>query len=149
MRCPEPFAGPVALSLTPIPMPNAPLNATSSFPSLTVSDLAKSLHFYVDGLGFEVVDRNEVDGVLRFAMLKSGTVTVGIGQDDFAKGRDRVKGTGLRVWLTTRQDLAALAARAKAAGLKLDADPAPLPWGPMAFALVDPDGFAITICSEG
>lgn len=129
-------------------MPDAMLDATSSFPSLTVRDLTKSLHFYVDGLGFDVVERNEVDGVLRFAMLKSGTVMVGIGQDDFAKGRDRVKGTGLRLWLMTKQDLSALATRAKAAGLKLDADPAPLPWGPMAFALVDPDGFAITICSD-
>ena len=129
-------------------MPTPSLNATGSFPALTVSDLAKSLHFYVDGLGFEVVERNEVDGVLRFAMLKSGTAMVGIGQDDFAKGRARVKGTGLRLWLMTKQDLGALATRAKAAGLELDAEPAPLPWGPTAFALVDPDGFAITICSE-
>ena len=126
----------------------ATLNATSSFPSITVSDLTKSLHFYVDGLGFEVVERNEVEGVLRFAMLKSGGSMVGLGQDDFAKGRDRVKGTGLRLWFMTKQDLPTLATRAKAAGLKLDGDPAPLPWGPTAFGLVDPDGFAITICGE-
>ena len=121
------------------------LNATAIFPSITASDLTKSLHFYVDGLGFEVVDRHEENGVLRFAMLKAGTVMLGVGQDDFAKGRDRVKGVGLRTWIQTDQDLAALAARAKAAGLKLDADPAPLEWGPMAFALVDPDGFMVTI----
>jgi len=123
------------------------LNAKSMFPSLTASDLTKSLHFYVDGLGFEIADRSEVDGVLRFAMLKAGNTMLGIGQDDFAKGRDRTKGVGLRFWLNTEQDLVALADRAKAAGLKLDADPAPLPWGPMAFALVDPDGFLITICA--
>lgn len=121
------------------------LSAKSIFPSLTVSDLTKSLHFYVDGLGFEIVDRNEVDGVLRFAMLKAGAVMLGVGQDDFAKGRDRVKGIGARIWINTDQDLVALANRAKAAGVKLDADPAPLPWGPMAFAMVDPDGFMLTI----
>ena len=129
-------------------MATAILNATGSFPSLTVADLTKSLHFYVDGLGFEIVDRNEVDGVLRFAMLKSGNVTLGIGQDDFAKGRDRVKGIGARLWIQTGEDLVALAARARAAGLKLDADPAPLPWGPMAFGLADPDGFLLTIVSD-
>ncbi len=123
------------------------LNAKTAFPSLTVSDLAKSLHFYVDALGFEIVHRSEVDGVLRFAMLKAGNVTLGIGQDDFAKGRDRVKGTGARLWFETDQDLTALANRAKAAGVKLDGDPAPLSWGPIAFALVDPDGFLITICN--
>ncbi len=123
------------------------LNAKSMFPSLTASDLTKSLHFYVDGLGFEIADRSEVDGVLRFAMLKAGNTMLGIGQDDFAKGRDRTKGVGVRFWLNTEQDLVALADRAKAAGLTLDADPAPLPWGPMAFALVDPDGFLLTICA--
>ena len=123
------------------------LNAKSMFPSLTASDLSRSLHFYVDGLGFEIADRSETDGVLRFAMLKAGNTMLGIGQDDFAKGRDRSKGVGVRFWLQTEQDLVALADRAKAAGLKLDADPAPLPWGPMAFALADPDGFLITICA--
>jgi uncharacterized glyoxalase superfamily protein PhnB len=121
------------------------LNATSSFLSLTANDLAKSLNFYVDALGFEVVDRSEADGVLRFAMLKAGNVTLGIGQDDFAKGRDRAKGVGARLWIQTDEDLVALASRAKAAGVKLDADPAPLPWGPIAFGLVDPDGFLLTI----
>ncbi len=124
------------------------LNAKSSFPSLTATDLTRSLHFYVDGLGFEIVERNEVEGVLRFAMLKSGNVTLGIGQDDFAKGKNRVKGVGARFWIQTDADLTALAARAKAAGITLDADPAPLPWGPMAFALTDPDGFLLTIVSD-
>lgn len=123
------------------------LHAKSMFPSLTASDLTRSLHFYVDGLGFEIVDRSVVDGVLHFVMLKAGTTMLGIGQDDFAKGRDRTKGVGVRFWFQTEQDLVALADRAKAAGLTLDADPAPLPWGPMAFALVDPDGFLLTICA--
>jgi len=77
------------------------LNAKSMFPSLTASDLTRSLHFYVDGLGFEIVDRSEVDGVLHFAMLKAGSAMLGIGQDDFAKGRDRAKGIGARFWIQT------------------------------------------------
>ena len=126
----------------------AALNATGTFPSLTASDITRSLHFYVEGLGFEIVDRHEVEGVLRFAMLKSGNMTLGVGQDDFAKGRDRAKGVGMRIWIRTTEDLVAVANRAKAAGLALDGDPAPLSWGPMAFALVDPDGFMLTITGE-
>ena len=129
-------------------MASAALNANGIFLSFTVSDLAKSLHFYVDGLGFEILDRNEVDGVLRFAMLKAGDAMVGLGQDDFAKGRDRVKGVGTRLYLQTKQDLVALADRAKAAGIKLDGDPAPLSWGPLGFSLVDPDGFLLTINND-
>jgi catechol 2,3-dioxygenase-like lactoylglutathione lyase family enzyme len=121
------------------------LNATANFPSITASDLSKSIHFYVDGLGFEIVDRHEADGVLRFVMLKAGTAMLGVGQDDFAKGRDRKKGVGVRYWFQTEQDIAALATRAKASGLTLDGEPAPLEWGPMAFQLVDPDGFLLTI----
>lgn len=123
------------------------LNSTAAFASITASDLSKSIHFYVEGLGFEIVDRNEAEGVLRFVMLKAGTALLGIGQDDFAKGRDRVKGVGVRYWYRTEQDIVALANRAKAAGLTLDGEPAALPWGPMAFQLIDPDGFLLTISS--
>jgi catechol 2,3-dioxygenase-like lactoylglutathione lyase family enzyme len=121
------------------------LNASGSFPSFTASDLEKSLHFYTAGLGFEIAERHEEDGKLLFASVQGGNARIGIGQDDFAKGRDRVKGTGVRIWISTDQDIHAIAARAKAAGITLDADPAPLPWGPMAFAVRDPDGFNLTI----
>lgn len=113
-------------------------------PSLTVNDVAKSIHFY-EGLGFAVADRHEAEGVLRFAMLKAGEAQIGVGQDDFAKGRDRVKGTGVRLWLTTKADLKQLADSAKAAGIKLDSEVQPLPWGQLAFTVTDPDGYAITI----
>ncbi len=55
----------------------------------------------------------------------------------------------MRMWITTDQDVTALAERAKAAGLKLDSEPAALPWGPMGFSLTDPDGFALTISNDG
>ena len=126
---------------------NEGLRATVS-PSLTVNDVRKSLAFYVDGLGFEVERQNEVDGVLRFAMLKAGDARLGIGQDDFAKGHDRKKGVGHRIWLRTNQDLHALAERAKRAGITLDSDVTKLPWGTMAFTFTDPDGFAFTVASE-
>ncbi len=125
------------------------LQAKGIAPGFTVNDLEKSLHFYTEGLGFEVTETQEEDGKIRFAMMKAGNAHLGIGQDDFKKGRDRVKGVGMRMWITTDQDVTALAERAKAAGLKLDSEPAALPWGPMGFALTDPDGFALTISNDG
>lgn len=116
-------------------------------PSLTVNDLERSIAFYTEGFGFEVVERHERDGRLAFVRLQAGQARIGLGRDDGAKGKDRVKGVGARLWLATTQDIVALAAQARAAGITLDGDPAPLPWGPMALSFVDPDGFLFTICS--
>jgi uncharacterized glyoxalase superfamily protein PhnB len=117
-------------------------------PGLTVNDLQSSLRFYTQGLGFSVKEKNEVDGQVRFAMLKAGDGELGLGQDDFAKGRNRVKGIGMRLWISTAQDLRVLADQAKAAGITLDSDVAALPWGPLAFTVTDPDGFKLTIAND-
>jgi catechol 2,3-dioxygenase-like lactoylglutathione lyase family enzyme len=127
---------------------SAPALATQDFNvSLTCGDIQKSIRFYTEGLGFEIVHKMEDGGKIQFVQLKAGTAMIGLGQDDFAKGKDRSKGIGLRVWLNTPQDITALAARAAAAGLKIDEGPKALPWGPMAFAITDPDGFKLTVAN--
>lgn len=130
-------------------MTTTALRVRSLMPTLTVNDLKKSIQFYRDGLGFavseEMKDGSEVKGVL----LEAGGVGLGLSQDDFSKGRDRVKGVGMRLYLQTDQDVAALAGQAKAAGIKLNDGPAPLPWGPMGFTVTDPDGFKLTISNPG
>jgi catechol 2,3-dioxygenase-like lactoylglutathione lyase family enzyme len=124
------------------------LNAKSLVPHITASDLERSIRFYTEGLGFEIAHKHETDGHLQYVTLKAGDAQLGIGRDDFAKGRDRVKGTGLRLWISTKQDITAQAERAKTAGIKLDEGPQALPWGPMAFAVTDPDGFKVTIAHD-
>ncbi|MBI4543720.1 MAG: VOC family protein [Gemmatimonadetes bacterium] len=124
------------------------LQALSLTPTLTVNDLQRSLRFYTDGLGFAIEDQTEVEGQVRFVVLRAGASRLGLAQDDFAKGRDRVKGVGMRIWVDTGQDITALAERAKVAGITLDNGPSPLPWGPMGFAVTDPDGFKLTIANE-
>ncbi|HEX7023217.1 MAG TPA: VOC family protein [Gemmatimonadales bacterium] len=126
-------------------MTTATLQARSLSTGLTVNDLARSLHFYRDGLGFAVGEKHEIDGEVKYVMLQAGDATLGLSQDDFAKGKNRVKGVGMRLYLETDQDLAALAHQARNAGIALDGDPAPLPWGPMGFTVTDPDGFKLTI----
>ena len=125
------------------------LEARAIMPTLTVNDLEKSLQFYVEGLGFDVMERTESDGEVVFVALQAGDASLGLGRDDFAKGRDRIKGVGMRLWISTEQDIVALANRAKGAGLTLDGEPEPLPWGPLAFSVKDPDGFAITFSAGG
>src|SRR6202022_27470 len=70
------------------------LRALSAGPP--AGDLERSIHFYVEGLGFSVKERWERDGRLMGVMLLAGTCELGLAQDDWAKGRDRVKGVGFR-----------------------------------------------------
>ena len=124
------------------------LQATSIVPTLTVNDLKGSIRFYTEGLGFEVSEKHEQDGKLLGVMINAGGSTLGLSQDDFAKGRDRVKGVGMRLYLETDQNIEELAAQAKSAGIKFSDGPGPLPWGPMGFTVTDPDGFKMTISNR-
>ena len=116
--------------------------------SLTVSDLEKSIGWYRDVLGFTVGERWEEAGRTRGVQMKAGACDIMLDQDDFAKGRDRRKGEGFRIWVATIQDITAIAARVKAAGWPLDREPSETPWGDWAFAVSDPDGFKITFVQE-
>jgi uncharacterized glyoxalase superfamily protein PhnB len=99
-------------------------------------------------LGFAEVDRMENNGVLQGAMIAAGDANLGVSQDDFSKGRDRKKGLGLSIYIETSQDLDELAGRAKQAGILLDKDPGPLPWGPIGFSAKDPDGVTIYVSNS-
>ena len=123
------------------------LNATNVVPSLTVDDIAKSLAFY-ETLGFIVKDRWEENGTLMYAMLQSGRLQVGLNQDDWKKGRDRSKGLGVRLHIETAQHVDEIAARVKAAGITLDAEPFDTPWKTRQFELTDPSGFKLTVSTE-
>ncbi len=126
-------------------MTTATLQARSLVPSLTVNDLERSTRFYIEGLGFALEDEYKTDGEVTGVMLAAGETKLGLSQDDFAKGRDRAKGVGIRLYLETDQDVKVLARQAQKTGIRLDSDPAPLPWGPIGFTLTDPDGFKLTI----
>lgn len=122
------------------------LQGTSVMPSLTVNDLTKSLDFFT-ALGFEVEDRWEEKGVLLGVMLKAGEARLGLSQDDGQKGRDRVKGVGMRLYIEAADDIDAVAARAKAAGVALEREPHDTDWGNRAFEVKEPSGFLLTIGS--
>ena len=123
------------------------LQVKTLMPNFTVNDLQKSLTFF-ETLGFAVDERWEDKGVLLGAMLRAGEARIGIGQDDWKKGRNREKGVGMRLYLTTPQDIDQLAARVKKAGIPLDQEPHDTDWGSRAFEVTEPSGFKLTISSE-
>ena len=116
--------------------------------ALTVKDLEKSLAWYRDVVGFTVDERYEREGKLLAVSLKAGGVRIVIGQDDGAKGWERVKGEGLSLQITTAQSVDDVAGQLKARGATLLSEPADMPWGVRMFRVEDPDGFKLTISSE-
>lgn len=126
--------------------PPDPLEALGLDASLTVADVRRSADWYRDVLGFVVTREFEREGRLFAVSLRAGVAKVLVTQDDGAKGFDRVKGQGISLQLTTRQDIDAIAQRAKAAGATLDTEPMDA-WGMRVFRLRDPDGFRFVVSS--
>ena len=124
----------------------AKLHATGVMPSLSVNRLQDSLNFF-GGLGFEVEDKWEENGALTGAMLKAGDARLGLSQDDGKKGRDRMKGVGMRLYIEAKDDIDDIASRAKAAGITLKSEPHDTEWGSRAFEVEEPSGFLLTISS--
>ena len=117
-------------------------------PSLTVDDLQKSISFY-EALGFAIDERWEDKGALLGVMMRAGKTEIGLSQDDWKKGRDRQKGIGVRLSIsTTRGHVDEIAKRAKDAGITLKSDPHDTEWKSRAFEVVDPSGFLLTIYSD-
>ncbi|MGA7160240.1 MAG: VOC family protein [Bacteroidota bacterium] len=130
------------------PVPESePFHASALAASLTVKDLAKSLAWYHEVLGFAIDRKIEREGKLRGVSLKAGDVRLSINQDDGAKGWDRIKGLGFSLLITTKQNIDEVANRIKAHGGTLESEPADMPWGARVFRLKDPDGFKLVISS--
>ena len=123
------------------------LNAKSIMPGYTVDDIARSIAFY-EALGFTVSQKWEDKGHVLGAVLDAGTHQIGLNQDDWKKGRDRQKGLGCRLNIETTQSIDEIAARAKAAGIKLDVEPFDTQWKTRQFELTDPSGYKLTVSSE-
>ena len=121
---------------------------TGIVPTLTVDDLQKSITFY-EALGFAIEERWEEKGTLLGVMLRAGTSQIGLNQDDWKKGRDRKKGIGVRVSIsTTPGHVDEIARRARNAGITLKSDPHDTEWKSRAFEVSDPSGYLLTVFSD-
>jgi uncharacterized glyoxalase superfamily protein PhnB len=123
------------------------LQISAIVPNFTVDDLQKSMAFY-EALGFTVDERWEENGTLLGVMLRAGKSQIGLSQDDWKKGRDRKKGIGMRLFMSTTQNVDEIAGRARSAGIRLNSEPYDTEWKSRAFEVTDPSGFLLTISSE-
>src|SRR5262245_38177743 len=147
----KPAARKAATKAAPDRRRNAPetLRVRSIEPNFTVNDLQKSVQFYTQVLGFIVGEEWKSDsGTVMGVSLKAGVCQIGLAQDDWKQGRDRTKGIGTRLWCKTAQDIDALAARIKKAGVQLTQEPTDHPWGVRSLSVDDPDRFHLSIYSE-
>jgi uncharacterized glyoxalase superfamily protein PhnB len=124
------------------------LRLRSVSPGLTVNDIQKSIAWYRDIVGFIVAEEWQHEGKLSGAVLRAGTMEILLGQDDFAKGRDRQKGLGMRIYCKTEQDIDQLAATIISRGGTLEHGPKDQSWGVRDLALIDPDGFRMSIYKD-
>jgi len=125
-----------------------PLQGTGLNASMTVNDIQKSLEWYQNVLGFSVTQKYEREGKMVAVSLAAGAARILIGQDDGAKGWDRVKGVAISLQITTAQNIDEVANRVRGAGGVFDAEPADTPWGARMFRIKDPDGFTFVISSR-
>ena len=123
------------------------MKLSAVMPSITANDLGASIAWYRDMMGFVVAREIEHEGQRVGAVMSAGGVQFLLGQDDFAKGKDRQKGIGFRLYCVSEQDIDELAAGIKARGGTLEQEPTDQPWGARDFAVADPDGFKISISS--
>ncbi len=62
-------------------------------------------------------------------------------------GRERVKGQGVRLYISTGPQIDKFAEKVKSAGGTLDHEPQD-GWGVRAFSITDPDGYKLTFMTD-
>jgi lactoylglutathione lyase len=125
----------------------AVINATNLGCSITCRDLAASIRFYCDAIGFALAHSFEREGKLVAAVVAAGECRIVLNQDDGKLGWDRIKGQGfyLQINVAGAADVDAAAVRIKAAGGTLLSEPADQPWGARVFQFRDLDGFKLGV----
>ena len=125
----------------------ASLNATTLGCSITCKDLAASIQFYHDAVGFAIDQQYEREGKVVAAVVSAGDIRIVLNQDDGQLGWDRIKGQGfyLQINVPAYADVDSAAARIKSAGGTLLSEPADRPWGARMFQFKDIDGFKLGV----
>jgi lactoylglutathione lyase len=118
--------------------------ALRSFPMLSVEDLARSLEFYRDLLGFTLAYRFPDGDDAVFVTVTAGTSEIGLGQLQDGPprhGQPQRPATGHRVELCVDvDDVDATVDRVRRAGVRVVVEPAQQPWGERIAYIEDPDG---------
>ena len=110
-------------------------------------DVAAALRFYVDLLGFELLEQAEGPGIPVYARLKApvgeGTIALHL----LAPGEELRSG-GVRLYFEAK-NLDRLCKRLEKAGARFSQAPQLMPWGWKHAYLNDPDGHEFSLYSAG
>ena len=122
----------------------APAGMSAATPGFTVADIQKSVAWYRDVLGFVVNERWESNGKLEAVEMRCGNVSFFLGQDDWKRGRKRMKGQGVRIYCSTYRNVDRYAEHVRAQGTRFTQLPT-TEMGMRSFSVDDPDGYQLTI----
>ena len=110
-----------------------------SFPIVMVADMQRSLGFYRDLLGFELLYAFPSVDDPQFASLavEGGKLGLGVGDKPVESG-------STSIWLYT-DDVDEAVSDLRGAGVPVVAEPADQPWGERVASVADPDGYTVHI----
>jgi catechol 2,3-dioxygenase-like lactoylglutathione lyase family enzyme len=115
---------------------------------LYATDVARSVHFYVDLLGFRPIDEARYGGALMYARLRSprGNSTIAIHK--LEPGKSLTGYEGVRLYFEV-QNLAAFCKKLESTGVTLTEQPKLMPWGWTHAYVNDPDGHELSLYWAG
>jgi len=111
--------------------------------SITTQDLAKSVAWYRDVIGFAVDYVRDSDGKPTSAGIRAGCSRIFLNQDDGKRGWERTKGEGFSITFETAQNVDAFAERVRSNGGSITMDPSDMPWGVRRVRFTDPAGYRL------
>lgn len=121
----------------------------SIIPALAAKDIATSVRFYTDVLGFETsFTLPGDDGVLAHASLKRGDVEIMFGRLNPDEPHDQGelgKGVALYTTVADSEDIDGLFAHARKAGANVVQEPKDQFWGHRDWTVADSDGYLIVV----
>lgn len=129
-------------------LPRLKLDLTFNHAMLYSRDVRASLHFYVDLLGFKLLEEyvhNEVPVYARFQSPR-GSATIAL--HAIEPGKDLVSSESVRLYFETR-DVQGACKKLQKAGVKITQEPKLMPWGWTHAYLNDPDGHEISLYWAG
>jgi catechol 2,3-dioxygenase-like lactoylglutathione lyase family enzyme len=109
-----------------------------------VRELALSLHFYADLLGFKVIEVYPQAYARLRSVQGQGTLALHV----FEPGKTMLPGYGIRLYFETR-DLEKVCKNLEAAGTPFTQPPKMMPWGWKHAYLNDPDGHEVSLYWAG
>lgn len=107
-----------------------------------------SLHFYVDQLGFKLLEEYLHNGTPVYARFRSPKGTATIALHALEPGKTLPSGESVRLYFETA-NLKGACARLKKAGVQFSQEPKLMPWGWIHAYLEDPDGHEISLYWAG